>query len=75
MEDVPIAWPAASLDEWWEATRDTSRVLGDLLGRLSAGQIADLRERSAGHLRRYVGADGWLAVPGVARVVAAVAPS
>ncbi len=34
VEDVPIAWPAASLDEWWDATRDTSRMLGDLLRRL-----------------------------------------
>ena len=27
IEDVPVEWVAASLDEWWETTRDTSRML------------------------------------------------
>jgi len=31
VEDVPVTWEAASLDEWWDVVRDTSRMLTLLL--------------------------------------------
>jgi hypothetical protein len=71
MEDVPVAWPASSFDEWWGTTRDTSRMLGALLERLSPGQAEALRSLAEGHLEKYRAKDGSLAVPGVARVIAA----
>ena len=71
LEEVPVHWRAASLDEWWEATRDTSRMLSLLLERLDPGQVTALRQLAEQHLAEYVAADGSLAVGGTARVVAA----
>jgi len=71
VEDVPVAWAASSLDEWWETSRDTSRMLTMLLERLTPGETAALRTRSEALLRDYVADDGTIAVPGLARVVAA----
>ncbi len=73
VEDVPVAWAASSLDEWWETSRDTSRMLSTLLERLTPGESGALRARSEEHLRQYVADDGTIAVPGLARVVAATA--
>lgn len=73
VEDVPVAWAASSLDEWWETSRDTSRMLTTLLERLTPGESAALRARSEAHLQEYVADDGTIAVPGLARVVAATA--
>lgn len=72
LEDVPVTWAAESLDEWWETTRDTSRMLSTLLERLSAPEAAALRDRAEAHLQAYLSDDGSLSVPGVARVVVAV---
>ena len=74
-EDVPVSWAAGSLAEWWDVSRDTSRMLTQLLARLSDGQAATLRRAAEAHLEEYVAADGSLTVPGVARVVQAVAPA
>jgi SAM-dependent methyltransferase len=71
VEDVPVKWVAASLDEWWETTRDTSRMLTLLTERLSPDEIAGVRERAEQHLEEFVRADGSVAAPGVARVVLA----
>ena len=73
VEDVPVAWAASSLDEWWETARDTSRMLTILLERLSANEARELRARAESHLLEYVADDGSIAVPGLARVVAATA--
>jgi len=73
IEDVPVAWAASSLDEWWETSRDTSRMLTMLLERLTPDETAALRARSEAHLQEYVADDGTIAVPGLARVVAATA--
>jgi SAM-dependent methyltransferase len=70
VEDVPVAWIARSLEEWWETTCDTSPTLTQMLARLSAGDAATLRGRAEGHLSEYVADDGSLRVPGLARVVA-----
>jgi SAM-dependent methyltransferase len=74
VEEVTVTWAAASMDEWWETTRDTSRMLSLLLAELSPEQIEALRERAASLLEEYVADDGSLTVPGVARVVVATAP-
>jgi SAM-dependent methyltransferase len=74
IEEVAVDWAAQSADAWWETTRDTSRMLTTLLGRLTPAEATALRKRSEELLREFTAADGSLSVPGVARVVAAVAP-
>ena len=71
VEDVPVQWVAESLDEWWEATRDTSRMLTQLTERLTPDEVSLLRERSEQNLAEFVQEDGSVAAPGVARVVLA----
>ena len=72
VEEVVVDWAAGSVDAWWDATRDTSRMLSGLLERLTATETAALRERSEENLQEFVAADGSLSVPGLARVVVAV---
>jgi SAM-dependent methyltransferase len=71
LEEVPVTWRAASLDESWEATRDTSRTVALLLERLGADEIEAVRQATAERLAGYVAVDGSVAVPGVARVALA----
>jgi SAM-dependent methyltransferase len=73
LEDITVTWVAASLDEWWETTRDTSRMLALLLNRISPDQARALRAAAERHLQEYIAEDGSLTVPGVARVVVATA--
>ena len=73
-EETHVAWVAGSLEEWWDTTRDTSRMLSLLLGGLSPDQVDALRERAGSLLQDYVAEDGSLTVPGVARIVVAIAP-
>jgi SAM-dependent methyltransferase len=75
VEEVPVAWAASSLDEWWETAHDTSRMLATLLERLTPQEARALRARSEAYLQEYVADDGSIAVPGLARVVAARAPA
>ncbi len=71
IEEVPVSWVAGSLDEWWETTRDTSRMLTLLTERLSPGEVAELRARAELYLAQFVEDDGSVAAPGVAQVVLA----
>ncbi|WP_411277978.1 class I SAM-dependent methyltransferase [Gaiella sp.] len=71
IEDVPVRWVAGSLDEWWETTRDTSRMLTQLTDRLTPGDIAELRMRAELNLAEFVQGDGSVEAPGVARIVLA----
>ena len=73
VEDVPVAWAASSLDEWWETSKDTSRMLTMLLARLTGEEAGALRARAERYLQEYVADDGTIAVPGLARVVVAAA--
>ena len=75
VEDVPVTWEAASLAEWWDVVRDTSRMLTLLLERLSDEETTALRQASEAHLEEFAARDGSLTVPGVARIVQAVAPT
>jgi SAM-dependent methyltransferase len=71
VDDVRIVWRSSSLDEWWEAVRDTSRMLSTLLDRLSREEAQAVREGAERRLDAWVEADGSVAVPGVARVALA----
>jgi len=73
-EDVPIQWRGGSLDDWWEVVRDTSRMLSMLLERVGPGEARAVREGAERRLARWVGPDGALVVPGLARVVLATRP-
>jgi hypothetical protein len=73
-EDVPLLWRAPSLDEWWDVVKDTSRMLSTLLARLSPEEGQAVRGGAERRLAAWVGPDGSVAVPGVARVALAVRP-
>jgi SAM-dependent methyltransferase len=75
LEDVPVTWTAASLDEWWMSTQDVSRMLTTLLQGLTDEQVGALRRTAEGHLEEFTQRDGSLVVPGVTQVVAAIAPA
>jgi SAM-dependent methyltransferase len=66
LEEVPVLWRAGSLDEWWDTTLDTSRMLSALVADLDAATVASLRGGAEERLSQYVAADGSFAVPGVA---------
>jgi SAM-dependent methyltransferase len=72
VEDVPMTWHAPSFADWWDVVRDTSRMLSQLVERLSSEQAAAVRAGAERRLVRYVEDDGSLAVPGLARVALAV---
>lgn len=74
VEDVPLVWRSASLDDWWDAVKDTSRVLSALLDRLSPDEAHAVREGAERRLAARVASDGSVAVPGVARVALAARP-
>jgi SAM-dependent methyltransferase len=71
LEDVALTWRASSLQEWWEATLDMSRMLATLVARITPGEAAAVRAGAEERLSRYVAADGSVAVPGLARALLA----
>lgn len=75
VEDVELTWRAESLEEWWETTRDLSRMINDLLESITPEQAAALRAAAERRLAGYVAADGSLAVPSVTRVALATKPA
>jgi SAM-dependent methyltransferase len=75
LEDVPILWRAASLEDWWEHIRDLSRMLSTLLERLTPEEGQAVRDGAGRRLAKYVAEDGSLEVQGLARVVLAVKSS
>ena len=72
VEDLPLTWRAASLDEWWETVMDTSRMLSEVLARVGPDDAAEIRAGAERRLADHVGRDGSLAVPSLARVALAV---
>jgi SAM-dependent methyltransferase len=74
VDEVRLVWRSPSLDDWWDAVRDTSRMLSTLLERLSPEEAQAVREGAERRLGAWVGADGSVAVPGVARVALAARP-
>lgn len=75
VEEVPILWRVPSLDEWWDVARDTSRTLALILGQVSPADADAIRAGGERRLEQYVGIDGALAVPGLARVALARRPA
>lgn len=75
VEDVTLTWRAASLDVWWAIARDTSRMLSTLLDRVGPEDARAVRDGAERRLARWVGSDGSVAVPGLARVVLARRPA
>jgi len=71
LEDVPILWQAASLEEWWQAVRDQSRMLSTLLESSTPEEAEALRAGAERRLEKHVAADGSLEVPGLARALLA----
>ena len=65
-------WQAESAEAWWDATRDTSRMLATLLERLTPAEVAALRERARGAPAGVRGGRRLAQRPGIARVVLAV---
>jgi ubiquinone/menaquinone biosynthesis C-methylase UbiE len=74
IEELRLVWRSPSLDERWDAVKDTSRMLSTLLERLSPEEAQAVREGAERRLGAWVGADGSVAVPGVARVALAARP-
>ncbi len=72
IEEVPVVFSYADLDDFWAMTADLSRPFGDLVATLDERQTADLRERVAAALEPFA-ADGGLSLPGVALAAAASA--
>ena len=71
-EDVPIVWRAVSLDEWWRAVQDQSRMLSTLLETAKPVEAEALRAGAERRLEKYVASDGSLEVPGLARALLGV---
>ena len=74
VEEVAIVWRSGSLDDWWNAVKDTSRMLSTLLDRLNPEEGQAVREGAECRLAEWVAPDGSVAVPGVARVALAARP-
>ena len=70
-ETVAITWRAGSLAEWWDVTRDVSRMLAQLLERVGTADEARIAAGARRRLERYVDEDGSVSVPGLARVALA----
>ena len=68
-EEVEVTWLAHSLEEWWASTLDLSRILAALVERVNAEELKAIRETAQQLLGDYVGDDGSVKVPGVARAL------
>ncbi len=75
LEEVEITWRAASLDDWWQVTLDTSPALARMAEAATAAQLDAVRAGATERLQRYVAPEGTVAVPGVARVAVAERPA
>ena len=71
LEEAPVLWRAASLDEWWQTAQDLSRMLTTLLERSTPDEGKAIRAGAERRLENYVRDDGSLEVPGLARVLLA----
>lgn len=75
LDEVEVTWRASSLDEWWEVSLDTSRMLARTVATAAPEQVEAIRAGAAERLGRYVEPDGSVVVPGVALVVLAATGS
>lgn len=73
IEQVPIVFAYASLDDWWDTQLDISTSLARTVGTLTPAQRDDLRDALDARLAQYVAQDGTVALPGLTHVAAASA--
>ena len=73
IEQIPIVFEYASLDEWWDTQLDISTSLARAVGALTPAQRDDLRDAVDARLEQYVAGDGTVALPGRSHVAAASA--
>ena len=73
VEEVPVPYRAASVDEWWERTAALAGPLARRLAALPDAAADEIRARAAEAARDYETADG-LELPGVCLVASARAP-
>jgi len=73
LDQVPIAFRFASLDDWWDTQLDMSTSLARGVGVLTPAQRDDLRDAIDARLAQYVADDGSVALPGLTHVAAASA--
>jgi ubiquinone/menaquinone biosynthesis C-methylase UbiE len=73
VEQVPIVYRLASLDDWWDTQLDISTSLATSVGALTPAQRDDLRDAVDARLAQHVAADGAVALPGLTNVAAASA--
>jgi len=68
LEDLPITWSHESFDDYWDVTADLSFLLTAALETLDAGELDEVRRRTAAALAPFTQPDGALAIPGLCRV-------
>jgi len=73
VDQVPIVFRFASLDDWWDTQLDISTSLASSVGTLTPAQRDDLRDAIDARLAPYVADDGSVALPGLTHVAAASA--
>lgn len=73
VEEVPVEWTSASLDERWEEMVETSVSLPAALKALSPAAHYELREAIDEALAPYLAEDGSVTLPGLSLVAAAEA--
>jgi SAM-dependent methyltransferase len=71
VEQVPIVFAYASLDDWWDTQLDISTTLARAVGAITPAQRDDLRDAIDARLAAYVAGDGSVALPGLTHVAAA----
>lgn len=71
VEQIPIVYRFASLDDWWDLQLDISTTLARNVGAITPTQRDDLRDTLDARLARYVADDGSVALPGLTHVAAA----
>jgi SAM-dependent methyltransferase len=73
IEQIPIVYRYAGLDDWWDTQLDISMSLARAVGALTPAQRDDLRDAIDARLQQYVDDDGAVALPGLTHVAAASA--
>jgi len=71
VEQLPIVYRYASLDDWWDTSLEISASLARGVGALTPAQRDELRDAVDARLARYVADDGAVALPGLTHVAAA----
>jgi SAM-dependent methyltransferase len=70
VEPIDLTFTAASLDAWWETTREMSSTMRPVLERLTPAEHYKLRDATEARWAPYVRDDGSVALPGRALGVA-----